>query len=432
MIIKDYKKALTSLSWLWIGSLLGSGSTFLTFILVAREIGPEAFGIFSSAIATINFFTLLAGFGVSQAWLKIYGKEGWGGVDWMSSSFKFVLYSLVLITIFLLFLANLPIQDENSSKIIQILVIYIYGFISVELVTSKLQLEESFKSLSVWKLFPNLLRLIITITCIYILQSKFNVVLLAWIYAFIGLISFFLALPHFRTLIYGKLQLKGHASFKSSETRKISVLQVFNESWPFGFANLFAFVYVQSDLIMVKYMSGNVEAGYYNVGYVILTATLVIPTMLFGKFLLPKYHRWSNHDTEKFKNVYRKSNQIMIGTGILIMILIVLSSRWVVPGLFGTEYVGSVKLVKILSLTIPISFLMYSVGATLVTNEHMKMKVFMMGVVALINVVLNLMLIPYYGAVGAAASTILSNILLLLLYLWGAKNRVFNNRFSSE
>ena len=72
------KKALKSLSLLWMGSLVGSGSTFIIYTVLARKIGPELFGLFSSALATITIFSLLAGFGVSKVWLKLFGKEGCG------------------------------------------------------------------------------------------------------------------------------------------------------------------------------------------------------------------------------------------------------------------------------------------------------------------------------------------------------------------
>jgi O-antigen/teichoic acid export membrane protein len=67
------KEALRSLSFLWLGSLIGSGSTFLVYLILAREVGPTLFGLFSSAMATIMIFSLLAGFGVPQVWLKVFG-----------------------------------------------------------------------------------------------------------------------------------------------------------------------------------------------------------------------------------------------------------------------------------------------------------------------------------------------------------------------
>ena len=425
LIISKYKAAIKSLSWLWMGSLIGSGSSFLIYILVAREIGPTSFGVFSSALATITIFSLIAGFGVSQSWLKIFGKEGWSGIKWIKPSIQFVVFTLVLITIFLTILAGMPFQDSVSSKILMILVFYVYGFIAVELVTSKLQLEESYEYLSIWKLSPNLLRLLIVLASIYLLNIELDVFKIALIYASVGLLSLAISIPHFFNMLNGNFKLKGHGEKKSTAGDGVGVKDIFKESWPFGLANLFAFVYVQSDIIMVKYISGDEQAGFYNVGYVLLTAILVIPSILFGKFLLPKYHRWANQDMNKFYSIYKQSNKVMLVVGLAAMTCILLGSSTFVPLVFGKDYSPSVGLINILATSVPISFLAYSVGATLVTSEHMKLKVVLMGLVAILNIGCNLLLIPKYGAQGAAGATVGSNIVLLLLYLWGANKRVF-------
>lgn len=200
---------------------------------------------------------------------------------------------------------------------------------------------------------------------------------------------------------------------------------VFFEAWPFGMASFFAFIYLQSDIIMVKYISGDIEAGYYNTAFVILTAILIFPSVLYSKFLMPKYHRWANHDKSKFYRAYKKGNLVMLLSGGMIMLIVVMFSYLFIPLLFGNEYILAIPLVNILSLSLPIYFVAYSVGATLITNEHMKLKIKLMGLVAVINIILNIILIPIYGAKGAAISTVISNIILLILYYITAENKVF-------
>ena len=84
------KQAVKSVSLLWLGSLLGSGSTFVIYIILARELGVDNFGLFGSALSTVIIFILLAGFGISQFWLKIFGQEGWNAIRWIKPSLKFV------------------------------------------------------------------------------------------------------------------------------------------------------------------------------------------------------------------------------------------------------------------------------------------------------------------------------------------------------
>jgi len=117
----------------------------------------------------------------------------------------------------------------------------------------------------------------------------------------------------------------------------------------------------------------------------------------------------------------------MLILGLLAMVLIWVLSPPAIPFLFGSEYKEAVGLLTILAISAPILFVASSVGATLVTQEHMKTKVKLMGLVAVVNVGLNLLLIPIYDAEGAAVSTVISNILLLFLYV-GFRKIVLNKK----
>ena len=112
--------------------------------------------------------------------------------------------------------------------------------------------------------------------------------------------------------------------------------------------------------------------------------------------------------------------------GILAMLIVWTLSSWALPILFGDNYIESVLLLNILAICLPILFVASSVGATLVTQEYMRVKVKYMGVVAILNIALNIILIPMLGALGAAISTVLSNCVLLIVYYRLAQNLVFS------
>src|SRR5690606_14171298 len=103
---------------------------------------------------------------------------------------------------------------------------------------------------------------------------------------------------------------------------------------------------------------------------------------------------------------------------------------WVISGdliglLFGERYEESARILKVLAFSAPIIFMAFSTGATLVTRENMRLKVTYMLMVAGLNVVLNILFIPEYGAIGAAYTTLVSNAAVLLLYYRGAQKHVF-------
>jgi O-antigen/teichoic acid export membrane protein len=116
----------------------------------------------------------------------------------------------------------------------------------------------------------------------------------------------------------------------------------------------------------------------------------------------------------------------MILIGSVSVFGIVVSSSWLISLLFGADYFDSIALLNILALSVPFIFIAYNSGAVLVTSHHLYRKVKYMGIVAILNVVLNVILIPEYGAEGAAISTVISNLLLFSLYEFAIRKHVFS------
>ncbi|MBD3808068.1 MAG: oligosaccharide flippase family protein, partial [Epsilonproteobacteria bacterium] len=279
------KQAIKSLSFLWMGSLLGSGSTFVIYMILARELGSEQFGIFSSALATAAVLSILAGFGISQAWLKHFGKEGWQALRWLPSSFKLISYSVVFVLAILFIWAYFGPHDEVTKNILFVLSLFIIGQMIIELISVKLQLEEKYPMLALWQLSPNLSRLVFIASLVYLFSISLEVTQIAFIYAGIAVIFIVIGIYQLYQMSQNKFDLKGHGEKKAVETTTPDTKETFSHSWAFGLGSFFAFIYVQSDIIMLKYIAGDEQAGLYNVGFILLTAIYLFPSALYQKFL---------------------------------------------------------------------------------------------------------------------------------------------------
>jgi O-antigen/teichoic acid export membrane protein len=317
-------------------------------------------------------------------------------------------------------------HDESLRLIIVILSAYVIGQVAVELVSSKLQLEERYIHLALWQFLPHFIRLALVAVLAFGLTAWVSVVNVAYAYAMVamGLVLFgFFSLFQ---MLNGNFDLQGHLKpIVQSDEWMPDVKTVISHSWPFGLAGLFHLVYFQSDIILVQYITGLEAAGVYNVAFTIMVAVLLFPGIIYQKFLLPKMHRWANHDRERFYQVYKQGNVIMLVLGLVAMLFIWTLGPWVVSLLFGEVYQEAIGLLMILGVSFPILFVASSIGATLVTQSHMKSKVKLMGLVAILNIVLNLVLIPDFGAEGAAIATVISNFVLLVVFYITAQKLVF-------
>ncbi len=122
----------------------------------------------------------------------------------------------------------------------------------------------------------------------------------------------------------------------------------------------------------------------------------------------------------------------MLVLGIFAMLLLWVIAPWGIPFVFGTAYQDATKLLIVMSVSIPVLFVASSIGAFLVTTQdHIKKGVQYIGIVAVVNVILNIILIPIFDMMGAAISMIISNISLLTIYYFVAQKLVFPNEINT-
>lgn len=411
------REAIKAISSLWIATLAGAGLAFVTQAILARSLLPESYGVLSSSLSFVMLFVPLAGFGVAQFWLKAFGQEGWEARKWLQGSLRFIICSTSLVFLSLLGWAFLGPHNLLTNFVLCLLSFHIFAQVILDLVSSRLQMEERFLSLSAWQLLPHLMRFLLVCSITLFLNDSISAVLGASIYALVAIvmipIGYFMLKPMFNY----NFRLVGHdlPTEKWNKGHK-SAYSVILLSWPFGLAAFAHLIYYQSDIVLLKYLDNDVSAGIYNIAFLIISAIYLLPNVIFQKYFLPKLHRWSVQEPERVKEVFLQGNLFMLLLGIAFLGGIWLTGDWVVFLLFGEPYKESANILKILSFSVPFMFVAFSAGAVLVTQNHMKIKVKLMLAVAMLNVILNILLIPIYGTLGAAVSTIISNFTLAALY----------------
>ena len=433
-ISSTVRKALAAISFLWLGSLAGAGLVLITNVVLARELTPSGYGVFSAALATITLLVPLAGFGVRGFWLKVFGAEGWGAVRWLTRSFRFIILSTTVTLLLLAAWAAFGPHDSSFRWLLYWLLPVIIGYSFIELVSAKLQLEERYNALALWRMMPQLVRLLLVLLVVSGATGQVNSETIAIVYAAVAFVMVNAGFVQLRSMAQGHFALKGHLMpsdaeniFQAKVTSTVRVSDVARQTWFFALTSLFYLVYFQSPIILLKYLASDQAAGIYNVAVTIMAAVYLLPAAIYQQYLLPKFHRWANYNRSRFLEVYRAGNGGMLLLGVFASGAILLLTPWVIPLLFGKVYQEAVSLLAILALCAPVRFLAISIGATFVTQEHMKLKVLYMGMAAVINVLLNILTIPVYGAQGAAVSTLFSEIILLILFLLAVRKHVFGS-----
>jgi O-antigen/teichoic acid export membrane protein len=218
-----------------------------------------------------------------------------------------------------------------------------------------------------------------------------------------------------RRMMQGHIDLHGH-----DQRRNVAVgtapgtLELWSQAWAYGVWAILYPVFFQISTILLKYLHSDAQAGVYSIALAIMTAIYLIPATIYQKYLLSKLHRWAAHDVPKFWAVYQQGNVAMFVLGVLVSIALVVVSPWIVPIVFGERYQGVVGILMILALCPPIRFLSTAMGAALLTEDHMRYRVYAMAVATVVAIVLNALLIPRFGGQGAAWATVVGETVLLL------------------
>lgn len=417
---QGWLRAFSAISILWITTAVGAVLVFLTQVLLARELGPARFGLFTSSLATITMVAPLAGFGLSQYWLQVYGVEGWTANRWLRPSLRFIAAS-TLLTLSIIVVWSLTGAPPDAKSTLLLLMPVVLGILAVNLLGSQQRLEERHHALALWQLMTPGSRLMVALLLLLIPTLAVRFVAIGF-----GVISLgvaLLALPPLLTMLRGGMKLKGHGLQPAAAAAGTSptVRHLWSQAWAYGLQAVLYPIFFQISTVLLKYLNGNTQAGIFGVALGVMTAIYLIPATLYQKFLLSKLHRWAVHDPKKFWMVYHHGNIAMLVSGVLIGGFLVVVAPWLVPVAFGERYSPVVKVLFVLAPCVPIRFLSTSVSSALLNEKHMRYRVYVMGLSALLVIVLNVLLIPAHHEIGAAIATVIGEAVMLLAFYIGVQ-----------
>ncbi len=179
-------------------------------------------------------------------------------------------------------------------------------------------------------------------------------------------------------------------------------------------------VYSVWDKIMLGIILNNAyENGYYEQAYKIIRISLTIVTSL-GTVIVPRIgHYYSKGDFDAIKNTVSKSFNFVWFLSCPICFGLIGCSANFVPWFLGPDYVMAIPLIKILAFLIIIIGLNNITGfQILVPTKRQKYFTITVCLGAITNIILNAIFIPSLGSKGAAVSSVIAEIIVLLTEIW--------------
>ena len=174
-----------------------------------------------------------------------------------------------------------------------------------------------------------------------------------------------------------------------------------------GLASMMSMIYDQIDTVMLRYMRSEAEVGLYVASYRLMSISMSFAPIL-GLVFFPLLSETTGPHHENEKRYLGWLGQASIGLALPIATGGFILAEPLTRFVLGLQYTGTARLFRWLMLTIVVAPLASYFGSQLIPSAREKKYLYAVIAGAVVNVVLNLFLIPRYGAIAAAFTTAIS------------------------
>ena len=414
-----YLKVAKSTLYQLIARSLTTFSNFIVILLIAKSLGSFGLGQYNKVFAFVGIFSLFVDFGLSAVFLKM-GKERH---LFLLIILRLIIASIIFILIqpiiFILpynatFHSGFSFQEKIYIEIVA-LVLFLYAFAhSLNVIFQKRQRFD----LTIW---PNLVwgvtSLIIGIYSFY--TKNLFLFLLATVVGLGGyIVTAFILIKRF---------LNVETTRRVVSTNILFVKKLFKKSLPLGITLFLNILYVRVGVLILSFLRSTTEVGIYTLAYKFFEFPLNFSTFIMSALypiFLETYHKNKN----KFSEQVKKSALYIFVFSFFVFIFSFAAAPLI--GLIKQEFYKSILPFRILVISYPIFFLSNLLLWVIITKNKEKILPLVYGCSLILNVILNLVFIPQYGYNASAVITVISELLVLIFFIFFLKN--FKKRRQNE
>lgn len=385
---------------LMMADAVSKGLLFLLIILIARNLGDVTFGKYSFTFAFTSLFVVFADFGLSTLTIREIARNREYAGKYLGNISLIKLLLSIITGIFIVISINL--LDYPSDTI---LAVYFAG--AYVIVNSFNQFLRAF-----FRAFEKMEYEAVTRITERILLFIAVASMLHFGYGLVPIISVFFIVSVFNFFVTIVLVLKRFVK-PSYEIDLKFCRGIIKEAIPFSLAIAFSAIYFRIDTVMLSLMQSDNVVGWYSAAYQILEGGTML-SVSFVSAIFPFFSKMHNNN-EKHKAAFLKAFKYLFILGIAIASFITLYADFIISFLYGAEFLNSIYTLKILSWALFLIFLEYLFSQSLYAMNMQKINMYLMGICMILNILLNLILIPIYSHNGAAIATLLTEFTLLTL-----------------
>lgn len=179
------------------------------------------------------------------------------------------------------------------------------------------------------------------------------------------------------------------------------------QAYPLFLSAIFVTIYLRIDQVMLMNMTGEEALGIYSVAVRMVEVWYFLPSVLIT-LLFPSMVKLFSSNPKIYWRRFGQLNSLLVFSTYLIIISYLFFGKQLLGLIFGDEYVPGFVTLLILSASLPFTFLGVSRTTHILNINYTKFQFISTFFGALLNIVLNYLLLPLYSYEGAAWSTLIS------------------------
>jgi O-antigen/teichoic acid export membrane protein len=381
--------------WLFSDRLIRMGVGLVVGVWVARYLGPQGYGLLSFAGSYVMLFSALALFGLESLVVRELVTDGDHRATILGTSFLIRLacgalaYLLSVVTI-------MALRPADSQAL---LLVALLGssllFQATEVIDLWFQSQVASRYAVTVRVAAFLLSSAAKLACVLAGASLTAVAVASAIEALLvaaGLVLVYL------------LKAERLSSWRWDAARFRSLI---HSAVPMVLSGVVLMIYLRIDQVMLGALASEEEVGFYAAAVRISEVWYFVPAAIVSS-LFPRIVELRALDQVQFEQQLQRLYNLLAFLGYAVALPVTLLAPWLVQLLFGSAYQSSAPLLAVLIWGGLFANLTVARNAHFIALDWGRAQLWTASAGAIANVLLNLLLIPRYGAMGAAVATCLS------------------------
>ncbi|MFC1549259.1 flippase [Nitrospirota bacterium] len=389
-------------------SVLGKGVAFLSVLLAARYLGAKGYGLLAFALSFNHIFKVIVGLGFTPLIVKDVARDHSLAVPYLRKVLWIKMFLVIIAFGIISFCINVLGYNGDESTVIYMLFIFIVFHSLADIGFGVLRAFEQIHLVALGEFI-----LVLSVFAGYSLAvySGADVVAFSLMNAIAGGFCMMYSAAMVRRA------LRGSDMKITSMVSGFTSARIIRDSLPFALIAAFNLLLLYLDTVMLGILRTQSEVGVYSVAYRMALFLMIVPLAVHFS-LVPAFSKLYSIGSDAVAvNVMRAFRYNLIA-GVPIGVGGALLAWRVIPPIFGADYYGAALIFAILVWSIVFSFIRYPFVTMFEATDRQSILARILAIAVVLNIVVNLALIPSYGMIGAAIATVVTDMVVMLLLTW--------------